>query len=609
MVKAQSLSFLKRRGHSVLLSLFTAGAVLLSPGWSVQRCAAGTGFPTAPTNETTFSMGVFQIQIDPAFAFLFAPAPAYYYPGYAPGSGILTSPLLIDTNFTEIGLGVSHIRNTNAPTYFPAIVGMPPLLMPPAAIISSYGDYAVIPAAFANAPSGGPGVGVDEVFTEIESFALTCIGQGSTGGLSCPDPRVPSINSSITMVYAGPDEIPNLPQNRRSIGMVQQLTASNPSDFPAQSFFDIFVEVDLPQVPGNASMTDFPAVGAILYNDASSPLVIVNSNVTSLPPTVVYIHGQSTAVPLKFMFNNPPYWAANDIIGYLTLAGHGVFPPGGSNDCAQATVVLDRTLGPLGSSVPPPPTPWLRPTNLLPSPGSAFVSTVNTVTNQTGTNILDDTLTFTLPGIPTIYLRDIVLTNLTNSAQPPPPNGNVIYTCPNVALNFWGSVGGQQFGTNEVDGPLQVVIFNTNIPSSSQVIYNAQLLSMNLSGYGANFSQVAVRIDPYTPSLGQTIVMPDQRGYRIASFFDVFTDISLDGGNTWYPANRPMRVQAGMPPAAPNTIFLSQNAAGTTLTWQGGFTLQSAANLPGPFIDLPGVVSPFTIHTLTNHQIFFRVRD
>ena len=147
-------------------------------------------------------------------------------------------------------------------------------------------------------------------------------------------------------------------------------------DFPAQSFFDVFVEVTLPPVPYTISYSDFPAGGAVLYNDASDPLLIENLSLTELPPTVTYVHGQSTAVPIRFKNSNPPYWAAGDVLGYLTLAGHGVFTNTvtATAPCAAATApggLLDQTLGPVGSPNPPPPIPWLRPTNSFPTPNTS----------------------------------------------------------------------------------------------------------------------------------------------------------------------------------------------------------------------------------------------
>jgi hypothetical protein len=88
------------RSGAVFSTLLLAGAMLLGPGWGVQRCAAQS-FPITLTDEQTFSIGVVQVVVDPSFAFLFAPAPSYafYYPGYAgPASGILTGPVMYDGN-------------------------------------------------------------------------------------------------------------------------------------------------------------------------------------------------------------------------------------------------------------------------------------------------------------------------------------------------------------------------------------------------------------------------------------------------------------------------------------------------------------------------------
>src|ERR1017187_10673466 len=89
-MKIQKLSFQKVRRYPAVFSLLMVGAALL--GLGVQRCAAGSGFPIASTNEPTQSAGVFKIVVDPSFASLFSPTPGYnsYYPGYSPASGVLT---------------------------------------------------------------------------------------------------------------------------------------------------------------------------------------------------------------------------------------------------------------------------------------------------------------------------------------------------------------------------------------------------------------------------------------------------------------------------------------------------------------------------------------
>jgi len=46
---------------------------------------------------------------------------------------------------------------------------------------------------------------------------------------------------------------------------------------------------------------------------------------------------------------------------------------------------------------------------------------------------------------------------------------------------------------------------------------------------------VTIRESPTLTSTGQTTITPQGDGFHVSSFFDVFTELSLDGGNTWTP--------------------------------------------------------------------------
>jgi len=112
--------------------------------------------------------------------------------------------------------------------------------------------------------------GHDELFTEIEQMNLVGYvdrNSGQSNGTPCIDKRVPSSSDLATVtVKAGPGGLgigASLPSNRRSIGMVQQITVA-PNDFPAQSFFDVFVEVSLPRVLGTIANTAFPLTSLLL---------------------------------------------------------------------------------------------------------------------------------------------------------------------------------------------------------------------------------------------------------------------------------------------------------------------------------------------------------
>jgi hypothetical protein len=111
----------------------------------------------------------------------------------------------------------------------------------------------------------------------------------------------------------------NAPGSPGSYGEVQSLSGASGDpfwDFPAKSFFDVFAAVDLP--PGGAIPAAFTVTN-------TQPLLIQNQNLTTFPPTVIYVHGNSSAVPCAFTADVPAINAhAGDIFGILLLAGHGI---------------------------------------------------------------------------------------------------------------------------------------------------------------------------------------------------------------------------------------------------------------------------------------------
>src|SRR5437667_5493068 len=88
-------------------------ALLISFWATVTALALGT-FDSIPTEDQPPSMGAFMLVVHPAFDYLFAPVPpsTFYYPGYDPDSGILTSPTLFDFGTTWIGISASNSPST-----------------------------------------------------------------------------------------------------------------------------------------------------------------------------------------------------------------------------------------------------------------------------------------------------------------------------------------------------------------------------------------------------------------------------------------------------------------------------------------------------------------
>lgn len=249
---------------------------------------AAAQFP-ALGDDLTSSLGSFKIQVTNQFAPLFAGCPGWNSP-------ILSSPTMYDPA-TKIGRSNALLDGSLADTNGVAV--------------GSAGT--IVKESMLSAPPGFPCAGATgacasgpntrEVHTEVRSLKMV--------NLSGPLPVVRA------GVYYDNPAAPTIPPSRISPGEVESHSGPGGApvnDFPASSFFDIFVKADLPACGG------FP--GATVYNTA--PLIVKNPNLTSFPPRVVYLHDTSNVVPILFLNANPPLWNAGDILGYFVLAGHGV---------------------------------------------------------------------------------------------------------------------------------------------------------------------------------------------------------------------------------------------------------------------------------------------
>ena len=555
---------------------------------AVQRVPAQVFPPQG--DDLTPSMGVFRIVVDPLFRPLLSPTgpPTSFvgYIGFHSSDGRLTSPMLIDSS-TIIGRS-----NPNSRLYaFPQPLGAGSW-----DVINGYTDYSAIPFLWAAAPPP-----TEEVLTEIKTFVLSTVSPAT--GQICTNPLVPVVPISYAMIKAGTFA----GVSPRSLGIVQENLANGPPppDFPARSFFDIFVEVNLPPIPGTESSVAFPAAGAILTN-GPQPLIVTNLNLASFPPQVVYIHGGNTnAVEIRFKFDNPPYWKAGDLFGTLALAGHGTF----TNDCTSEDALVAAALGTPTTPMPETPTEWLRPTNLAPSLGSTYDSLMSD-TNPPGGM---DEIVFTIPGAATLYGRNFSEGNFTNPIQPPPIGGTSMYSSSNVLATFQISLDGQTWLPAQATGVLAVKMSNTSAAGDLMSTFDTEILQMDLSGSGS-FGPIMLRECPTKQSLGKHTIRSDPRGYRISSFFDVFTELSTDGGVTWIAADRSIRVQANAPPAAPGSLFISLVAGGggVLLQWLGPSTLQGAPSVDGPYTDM-GAAGGLLINSSTvpfgPNEMYFRLRQ
>ncbi|MEA5532431.1 PEP-CTERM sorting domain-containing protein [Crocosphaera sp. XPORK-15E] len=233
-------------------------------------------FPGGPADDNTFSLGGFEVVINPHFRPLFESLPLSLYD---PVTFTFTSPLLSDPN-TVIGRSDPHIDGDAIDTGG-AIVGI-------AGRIISDSDFSIMPPEF-DVP------GAREVHTNVESLLLT--------------------NGAGFNVRVG-NKAPDQPISPGEVVSNSGNSGDSNLDFPATSFFNVFAEVDI------------PGLGTV-FNP--NPLFLRgDDNLTTFPPRVVYLHEGSE--PVRVYFKNceagigctPGEISENNVLGSLTLAGHGI---------------------------------------------------------------------------------------------------------------------------------------------------------------------------------------------------------------------------------------------------------------------------------------------
>jgi hypothetical protein len=105
-------------------------------------------------------------------------------------------------------------------------------------------------------------------------------------------------------------------------------------------------------------------------------------------------------------------------------------------------------------------------------------------------------------------------------------------------LDAMVSINGGPAMPVHMEGPVETYAYGRTVPGQPGT-FQTEMIAMMLTGtVGTN--TVMIRESPSLPSLGLTEIQPVGGGnYAIDSFFDVFTDLSLDGGTTWIPNSAP----------------------------------------------------------------------
>ena len=169
---------------------------------------------------------------------------------------------------------------------------------------------------------------------------------------------------------------------------------------------------------------------------------------------------------------------------------------------------------------------------------------------------MDDTVSFTV-GSQIVYLRDLSLDSLGNSASLPAAGNSQAYNSSSATVSFQISQNGVDFYPAALSGSTSIEVYNTNGVAGSTTTYSMQMTQLTASGswVGGN---VYLRESSTLATLGQHTVAPDPRGYRISSFFDVFTELSTN--NVDLVSGEPFHARAGQHAAGGAGLNLCQSS-------------------------------------------------
>jgi len=155
---------------------------------------------------------------------------------------------------------------------------------------------------------------------------------------------------------------------------------------------------------------------------------------------------------------------------------------------------------------------------------------------------------------------------------------------------------GTGFQDLHATGTASVRLFHST-DNGDQRVFETEMLGLNLLGNSGG-AVVMLRESPSKASLGRLTIEPNGSGFRISSFFDIFTEISLDGGQTWSPSAESTHVEQvqfpplrtfettnfpppgvyGMTPSCAEIMF----ANGARLRDGSFFDISSSVPLPSP---------------------------
>lgn len=119
---------------------------------------------------------------------------------------------------------------------------------------------------------------------------------------------------------------------------------------------------------------------------------------------------------------------------------------------------------------------------------------------------------------------------------PPPPGSETVHSFGSRIKMEVSTDGGSTHQPHQAPAQVTVRVHNSGPDGTGGTLYDTEMLQLDLSG-GTLPPGVLIRESPTLQSTGKTTIDPSPGGgFKVDSFFDIFTELSVDGGQSWMPS-------------------------------------------------------------------------